>query len=39
MSGNSNPKNFLTSFIAGVVNTGDEPLLSNISANFRKNSK
>ncbi len=25
--------------MAGVVDTGDEPLLSNISANFRKNSK
>ncbi len=36
-------KNFLIqkffSLITGVVDTGDEPLLSNISANFRKNSK
>ena len=27
------------SFIAGVVETSDESLLSNISANIRKNSK
>jgi hypothetical protein len=26
-------------FAAGVVDTGSEPLLANISANFRKNSK
>jgi hypothetical protein len=27
------------SFIAGVVGTGDKPLLLNIATNFRKNSK
>ncbi len=32
-------KVFFFSFIAGFVDTGDKPLLSNISANFRKNSK
>ncbi len=26
-------------FVAGVVDTGGAPLLANISANFRKNSK
>jgi hypothetical protein len=33
-----NKKNFLSQkFIAGVVDTGDQSLLSNISSNFRKN--
>ncbi len=37
-----NMKNFpskIFSVIAGVVATGGKPLLSNISANFRKNSE
>ncbi len=36
IAGNNDTKN---NFINGVVNTGDKPLLSNISGNFCKNSK
>ncbi len=50
MTGNSNPtaspknmKNFFISkiflFIARVIDTGDKPLLSNISVNLHKNLK
>ncbi len=31
--------NLVAKFAAGVVDTGGAPLLANISANFRKNSK
>jgi hypothetical protein len=33
------PGSIFFSFIAGVIDTGDQPLLTNISTNFRKNSR